>query len=131
MINLLRRLRLTFRLCCLDLELFLEEREKVIDATFRVLYGNNLTELHPDTFQELGNLTTLLLNSNKLRCIRKETFRKLRSLYLLSLYKNEIKSLASGTFDGMPNLTILHLALNPLICDCNLVRTFGFTKFYI
>lgn len=88
---------------------------------FRVLYGNNISDLPSEAFHGLSNLQLLLLNANKLQCLRKNTFSGLRRLNLLSLYDNQIKSIANGTFDGLTSLTTIHLARNPIICDCNLV----------
>lgn len=88
---------------------------------FRVLYGNNLTELPAEAFDGLGSLQLLLLNANQLHCIRRGTFDPLTDLNLLSLYDNRIKSISNETFHRLQKLQTLHLAKNPLICDCNLV----------
>ncbi|KAJ1351150.1 LRRNT [Parelaphostrongylus tenuis] len=90
-----------------------------------VLYGNNLTDLPIEAFHGLENLQLLLLNANQLQCIRRGTFDPLTKLNLLSLYDNQIKSISNATFHKLPKLQTLHLARNPLICDCNMVRSFS------
>ena len=87
---------------------------------FRILYGNDISDLPKSIFRSLVSLQLLLLNANNISCIRKSLFSDLHNLTLLSLYDNKIQSLANGTFESLKKIQTLHLGDNPFICDCNL-----------
>uniref|UniRef100_A0A8C8RK11 Slit guidance ligand 3 n=1 Tax=Pelusios castaneus TaxID=367368 RepID=A0A8C8RK11_9SAUR len=88
--------------------------------SFRVLYGNKITEIPKGLFDGLVSLQLLLLNANKINCLRVNTFQDLHNLNLLSLYDNKLQTISKGLFAPLQSIQTLHLAQNPFVCDCHL-----------
>uniref|UniRef100_A0A8C0GUV2 Slit guidance ligand 3 n=1 Tax=Chelonoidis abingdonii TaxID=106734 RepID=A0A8C0GUV2_CHEAB len=89
-------------------------------VSFRVLYGNKITEIPKGLFDGLVSLQLLLLNANKINCLRVNTFQDLHNLNLLSLYDNKLQTISKGLFAPLQSIQTLHLAQNPFVCDCHL-----------
>uniref|UniRef100_A0A8C3I7I1 Slit guidance ligand 3 n=1 Tax=Chrysemys picta bellii TaxID=8478 RepID=A0A8C3I7I1_CHRPI len=89
-------------------------------VSFRVLYGNKITEIPKGLFDGLVSLQLLLLNANKINCLRVNTFQDLQNLNLLSLYDNKLQTISKGLFAPLQSIQTLHLAQNPFVCDCHL-----------
>jgi len=81
------------------------------------LSGNGLKYLHPDSFTDMRNLTTFLLNNNRIgRTINfdktTKTFSSQVNLQYLDLSNNEIKKLPYFIFSNLTRLTTLILKEN-------------------
>nr|XP_014351256.1 PREDICTED: slit homolog 1 protein-like [Latimeria chalumnae] len=84
------------------------------------LSNNKIGSLTNSSFNNMSQLTTLILSYNSLQCIPQATFEGLRSLRLLSLHGNDISAFPEGVFSDVASLSHLAIGANPLYCDCNL-----------
>ncbi|XP_035663043.1 leucine-rich repeat and immunoglobulin-like domain containing-NOGO receptor-interacting protein 4 [Branchiostoma floridae] len=79
------------------------------------LSGNNITDLHKDSFNELRNLQYLVLSGIYLRTIEDGAFAQLENLKELQLcYPSNATN--EDVFKGLSNLRYLHLDLNNVGC---------------
>lgn len=77
--------------------------------------GNpRLDSLFPGTFQELGNLTRLMLNYNALKSMPPGMFDSLKQLETLQMRGNMLSDLPPSLFRSLNNLFVLDLSLNKL-----------------
>ncbi|XP_010603461.1 leucine-rich repeat-containing protein 37A3 [Fukomys damarensis] len=81
------------------------------------LSGNDLTELHKNSFKGLLSLQYLDLSCNKIQFIEAKTFEPLPFLQFLSLRGNLLTQLSFGTFRAWHRMPLLHTVIlnhNPL-----------------
>nr|XP_054111571.1 reticulon-4 receptor-like 1 isoform X1 [Callithrix jacchus] len=77
------------------------------------VYSNNITHIHPSTFEGLVHLEELDLGDNRqLRTLAPETFQGLVKLHALYLYKCGLSALPAGIFGGLHSLQYLYLQDN-------------------
>eukprot|EP00040_Diaphanoeca_grandis_P018377 m.96677 g.96677 ORF g.96677 m.96677 type:complete len:638 (+) comp26914_c0_seq1:281-2194(+) len=85
------------------------------DTTNVNYWGNLLTEIVPEAFKNLHNLTILYLNSNAISRIGHDAFKGLSSLTLLHMFGNLITEIPPQAFRDLTLLTILSLWNNQLV----------------
>lgn len=78
------------------------------------LSNNQLTEIHPDTFNYLSLLNVLDLSNNKLLGIHPDTFNSLVKLKKLNLSHNELEEILPHTLKSLKQLNVLDLSWNQL-----------------
>ena len=78
------------------------------------LDNNQLTTIHPDTFNGLAQLQFLDLSNNQLTTIHSDTFNGLIQLRDLSLNNNQLTTIHPDTFNGLDQLQWLYLEHNQL-----------------
>nr|XP_018869257.1 reticulon-4 receptor-like 1 [Gorilla gorilla gorilla] len=77
------------------------------------IYSNNITYIHPSTFEGFVHLEELDLGDNRqLRTLAPETFQGLVKLHALYLYKCGLGALPAGVFGGLHSLQYLYLQDN-------------------
>lgn len=77
------------------------------------IYSNNITFIHPNTFEGFVHLEELDLGDNRqLRTLAPETFQGLVKLHALYLYKCGLSALPEGIFSGLHSLQYLYLQDN-------------------
>uniref|UniRef100_A0A2K5VY85 Reticulon 4 receptor like 1 n=1 Tax=Macaca fascicularis TaxID=9541 RepID=A0A2K5VY85_MACFA len=77
------------------------------------IYSNNITYIHPSTFEGFVHLEELDLGDNRqLRTLAPETFQGLVKLHALYLYKCGLSALPAGIFGGLHSLQYLYLQDN-------------------
>jgi len=86
-----------------------------IDGDYiRVGPEEKVDKIKDDTFSNLKDLKTLIVQQMDVEEVEPHAFRGLDNLRQLSLYKNLLKSLPAGVFDDVPNLRELNLEDNKL-----------------
>ncbi|XP_052059146.1 slit homolog 1 protein-like isoform X8 [Mytilus californianus] len=78
------------------------------------VYGNQISEIKENTFDDCDQLKILDLGNNLIESIQPTTFRNLTSLNSLYLYSNEISTIEPFTFVNLPSLQILYLYNNKI-----------------
>ncbi len=78
------------------------------------LYGNGLTTLPEDAFDQFDSLQVLHLELNRLASLPPGIFDGLTNLQELWFYENQLASLPPGIFTGLTNLQLLWLGRNQL-----------------
>ncbi len=78
------------------------------------LYGNGLTTLPEDAFDQFDSLQVLHLELNRLTTLPPGIFDGLTNLQELWFYENQLASLPPGIFTGLTNLQLLWLGGNQL-----------------
>jgi len=78
------------------------------------LDNNQIIQIHPNTFQELGNLRLLFLRYNRITKIHPDAFLGLNNLQHLYLFVNQITQIHANAFQGLNNLRWLDLSNNQI-----------------
>ena len=86
------------------------ERRQLLEESYKY----NITSIKSDTFNNLMNLTDLLLSSNDISVIEDNAFNNLPSLLFLYLDNNKITSIKSDTFNNLINLETLRMENNSI-----------------
>lgn len=76
---------------------------------------NSLSRLDRSTFENMVNLNQLDLRWNQIVTIQSQAFNDMQNLTILLLSNNAINSLALDVFDGLVSLRSLHLDSNRLV----------------
>ncbi|XP_052121607.1 peroxidasin [Frankliniella occidentalis] len=84
------------------------------DTTILDLRFNKIRDIPANTFKDMKNLHTLLLNNNHLVRLQNGMFNGLSELRYMFLYKNRIREIDSKVFRGVPKLEQLYLHYNEL-----------------
>ncbi|KAJ8393902.1 hypothetical protein AAFF_G00056310 [Aldrovandia affinis] len=84
------------------------------------LSNNSISFLAPLTFNNMTQLSTLILSYNQIRCVPVHAFDGLKSLRLLTLHGNDLSTIPEGAFSHLTSLSHLALGANPLYCNCDL-----------
>ena len=84
------------------------------NLTELVLTDNSITSLPEDVFDSLTRLTELYLNGNSITSLTGDPFAGLANLTYLDLRNNRITSLPENVFDSLINLTTLRLQTNSI-----------------
>ena len=79
-----------------------------------LLSRNRISQIHPDAFKDLSNLTSLDLESNDITELHYELFKGLVSLQWLLLNANKITQLHPHGFKDLSSLRYLFLATNDI-----------------
>ncbi len=74
--------------------------------------GNQIREIHPETFYYNTNLISLSLDYNRLKTLHKNTFVKNEKLERLWLHFNQLSALSNTMFSHLKNLNLLNLEKN-------------------
>jgi len=114
-----------------------------------ILLDNNFVQnIHPDAFHDTVNLEELRLQANYLRNLPTNLFISTHRLKTIYLQENRIENISESIFDGLQieklflntnkflqipenlfsnvrRIKKLYLHDNPLICSCNLLKTFN------
>ncbi len=78
------------------------------------LSNNNLTELHPDLFKELNNLERLELTKNQLKTLPADILSNNKQIFYIELSVNNFRELQPDPFEGLHNLQYLFVNDNQL-----------------
>lgn len=84
-----------------------------------LLGGNQIGQLHKDTFCKISGLVRLVLSDNQLTSFEVGT-NCLQTLKALDLSGNKFVTFSSTLWDSLPQLTTLDISSNPIRCDCQL-----------
>lgn len=84
------------------------------NTTILDLRFNRIRDIGPNTFRDMKQLNTLLLNNNHINQLQKGVFNGLKELRYLYLYKNRIKDIDKHTFHDLPKLEQLYLHFNQI-----------------
>ncbi|KAG4079790.1 hypothetical protein HA402_014921 [Bradysia odoriphaga] len=93
------------------------ERKKLLVArqiSWLSFYGNEISQLAPDTFDDLKELEKLLLADNRLTSVHPDTFKELRKLTQIWLQKNQLETLPDGIFRNNIKLKEVYAGENKL-----------------
>ena len=82
------------------------------NLTYLSMYGNEISEIIPGTFEKLRSLENLDLARNIIEHLEFDTFSGLVNVKYTRLLGNELQYLHPDTFVGLPNLQNLHLSHN-------------------
>ncbi|XP_076800898.1 uncharacterized protein LOC143445580 isoform X1 [Clavelina lepadiformis] len=75
---------------------------------------NQITEITPHAFNDLGNLTTLTMRDNRIMKLPGKLFKNLKKLSILVLDHNELTTISDSTFTGLKSLKWLYIRNNKL-----------------
>lgn len=76
------------------------------------LYGNEISHLASDTFDDLTKLDKLLLADNRLTSVHPDLFTELRELTQIWLQKNQLETLPDGLFRNNVKLREVYASEN-------------------
>lgn len=88
--------------------------QDLTNITRIILYNNQIERIEPNTFVDLVNLKEMSLGNNKLRRIEANSFNGLVNLDGLYMYGNKIEEIDSNAFHDLGNLKWLSLYENKL-----------------
>lgn len=99
------------------LKLKIVERNKLVKlkkiSTLN-LWGNNITELEANTFDDLTNMEILILNDNRLKVVHEDLFKKTTKIREIWLRNNLLEVLPEGLFRNNRELQKLFASENRL-----------------
>ena len=101
--------------------------EQIDEDTFKeltnlrsvILNVNYIQEIYQETFKNLYNLEDLQINVNKIRFLDKDLFKDLRSLISLSLNNNRIEFIPQSIFNNLKNLYEIDISNNEIDRICH------------
>ena len=92
------------------LELLNTDEEGLTKLKKLDLSNHKITNIEPNTFNQLSNIEYLILSHNKIKNIKPNTFNGLSNLKYLYLRDNEITEIEPNAFNGLDDLTHLYLS---------------------
>ena len=96
------------------LELLNTDEEGLTKLKKLDLSNHKITNIEPNTFNQLSNIEYLILSHNKIKNIKPNTFNGLSNLKYLYLRDNEITEIEPNAFNGLSNLHSLFLENNKI-----------------